>query len=444
MMLCLPLLLILLVPLPASLQQTCDLMRMGKVDPVRDLIDSSLPNLGICARGPGWSETGRLRLTSSSQGNRRVQGENFNQVWWTSLVKRPNCITKLTIFVNDVELDWLTEPKEPLIFQSSIPTTKITLRLFYTHPIPMFPDKCLELRIRFESEPANGFERGRDLDFRFPQDDGRGGHSSNYLFPPGPRSSVADSNPPEEEGSSRNRGRSHIPPRNGRRRSNIRNPIGSSNLREDQGSYPPPHPNLQPPSSRGFIYPPESYAPTVREPRGRVFPSEQGSSSSESVEDFGPPAEKDPDAVNFPQPGRELPPPVETSTVGVVNRNPGGETFRGNFPPNPVDESPVSGHEDDLTVDVEIVMGTVGIIAIALIGVLTLVVRRMRRQKSSSSDQVNSGKGEVWSTNASKRKREEKHFKNGEEYFVDNNYENDSQYQNNDKLYENDNQYQNT
>ena len=171
-----------------------------------------------------------------------------------------------------------------------------------------------------------------------------------------------------------------------------------------------------------------------------MFPSEQGSSSSESVKDFGPPA----DAVNFPQPGRELPPPVETSTVGVVNRNPGGETFRGNFPPNPVDESPVSGHEDDLTVDVEIVMGTVGIIAIALIGVLTLVVRRMRRQKSSSSDQVNSGKGEVWSTNASKRKREGKQFENGEEYFVDNNYENDSQYQNNDELYENDNQYQNT
>ena len=97
-----------------------------------------------------------------------------------------------------------------------------------------------------------------------------------------------------------------------------------------------------------------------------------------------------------------------------------------------------------MTVDVELVMGTVGIIAIALIGVLTLVVRRMRRQRASSSAQVNSGKGEVWSATASKRNREEKYFENGEEYFVDNNYENDSQCQNNDELYENDNQYQNT
>ena len=171
-----------------------------------------------------------------------------------------------------------------------------------------------------------------------------------------------------------------------------------------------------------------------------------------SVEDFGPTIEKDPDAVNFPQPGRELPPPpVETSSVGVVNRNPGvvkrnpvGDTVRSNFPSNPVDESSGSGHEEDLTVDVEIVMGTVGMVAIVLIGVLTLVVRRMKRQKASSSNQVTSGKGEVWLSTNSKRRQQEKYFENGEEYFVDNNYENESQCQNNDELYENDNQYQNT
>ena len=174
-------LLLLLAPLPASLQQTCDLMMMGKVNPVTDLIDSALTKLGFCARGPGWSESGRLHLTSSSQGNRRVQGEIFNQVWWKSLVKRPDCVTKLAIFVNGIELGWLTDPKEPLNFLSSIPTTQITLRLFYKDPIPMFPDKCLELRIHFEvavteSEPRNNFERRQDrvgADFRFPQDGGR-------------------------------------------------------------------------------------------------------------------------------------------------------------------------------------------------------------------------------------------------------------------------------
>ena len=451
------LLLLLLVQLPASFQQTCDLMMMGKVDPVRDLIDSALPNLGLCARGPGWSESGRLQLTSSSQGNRRVGGENFNQVWWTSLVKRPNCVTKLAIFVNGVELTWLTEPREPLNFQSSIPTTEITLRLFYKDPIPMFPDKCFELRIHFESpvtesEPANNFERRQDqvgAEFRTPQDDGPARHSSNYLFPPGPRSSVEDVNLRQEGGPSRNRGRSLIPPRNEGQRPNIRNPIENSNQRSgngrnNEGTYLPPHPNLQPPS-REFIYPPESYEPTVRRGR-RLFPP-NGQGSRSSVEDFGPTVERDADAVNFPQPGRELPPPVETITEGVVdtpkNRDPGGVKVRSNFPSNPVDESPDSGHKENVAVDVEIVMGTVGILAILLVGVLTLVVRRMKKQKATS-DQVKSGKGEVWSSTNSKRRKQEKSVENCEEYFVDDNYENDSQCQNDDELYENDNLYQNT
>ena len=441
-------LLFLLAPLPASLQQTCDLMMMGKVNPVTDLIDSALTKLGFCARGPGWSESGRLHLTSSSQGNRRVQGEIFNQVWWKSLVKRPDCVTKLAIFVNGVELGWLTDPKEPLNFPSSIPTTQITLRLFYKDPIPMFPDKCLELRIHFEvavteSEPRNNFERRQDrvgADFRFPQDGGRAEHSSNYLLPPGPRTSVEDFNPRQEEGSPR-----IFFPRNDGNRPNIRNPIEnsnrrSSNGRKDQGTYLPPRPNLQPPP-RDFIYPPESYDPKVREGR-RSFPPGQG--SRPSIEDFGPPVQKD--AVNFPQP--KLPPPVETDSVGVVNtpkkRKPGGETVRSNFPSNPVDESSGSGAEEDLAVDVEIVMGTVGLTAIVLIGALTLVVRRMKRQKATSDHQVNSGKREVWSPTDSKRRQHEKYIESREEYFVDNNYENDSQCQNNDELYENDNQYENT
>ena len=398
-------LLLFLASLPASLQLTCDLMKMGKVNPVTDLIDSTLPNLGLCARGPGWSKRGRLRLTSSRhQGNRRVPGENFNQVWWISLVKRPGCVTRLSIFVNGVELRSLTEAREPLVYQSPIPTTRITLRLFYKNPIPTFPDKCLEVSVLLGRPENNRRQDQGEVEARYDgpkaeHNDGPAEHSSKYLLPPGPRSSGGEFNPPQQE-----------------------------------GSYPPPHPNLRPPPKE-FFNPPGSYD-QVRRPR-RLFPTEAKAGHGSSVEDFGPTMGRDADAVNFPQPPRKpLPPtlpPFETSSVRVDNPP---NVVRANFPSNRAQENVDSSHEKGSAVDIEIVMGGGGVIAFVVVAVLTLGVRRMKRARAP--DPVNSGKGEVWSSKDSKRRKQEKYSQ--EEYFVDNNYENG----NNDELYENDNVYQNT
>ena len=167
-----------------------------------------------------------------------------------------------------------------------------------------------------------------------------------------------------------------------------------------------------------------------------MFPTEAKAGHGSSVEDFGPTMERDADAVNFPQPPRKRPPtlpPVETSSVRVDNPP---NVVRANFPTNRAQENVDSSHEKGSAVDIEIVMGGGGVIAFVVVGALTLGVRRMKRARAP--DQVNSGKGEVWSSKESKRRKQEKFSQ--EEYFVDNNYENG----NNDELYENDNVYQNT
>ena len=442
-----------------------------------DLIDSGFPDLGMCARGPGWSENGKLRLTSSSgQGNRRTQGETFSQVWWTSLVKRPNCVTKVSIFVNDFELDWLTEPREPLNYQSPIPTTKVTLRIFYKDPIVMWLEKCFEVRVLFElpeSRRDHQFEEGRHE-----------GRSSNYLAPPGPRtsvefpplprSSIEDFDQPQRKDSSRNRGRSLLPPRdevprlpNDRGPSDNQRPRNGFPPRKDlQDQYLPPTPNLQPPG-RDFIIPPESYKPNVR--RGRKLPS-YGPGPSIEQDGEGPTQKREPDAVNFPDLGRKQPEPgqriptdrVETSSVRNVHRAPSVPSARA--PDLPDTHS--SGTQDirvrsnlndetssedlkveDATFDAEIIMGTVGLVAVVLVGALTVIVRRVRRHKtmSSSSSGRTVKSAEVWSPNDSKRRKLEKEeeVEKGEEYFVGNSYENTNHYRQS-EVYENENQYQNS
>ena len=102
---------------------------------------------------------------------------------------------------------------------------------------------------------------------------------------------------------------------------------------------------------------------------------------------------------------------------------------------------------EEATFDAEIIMGTVGLVAVVMVGALTVIVRRMRRHKtmSSSSSGRTVKSAEVWSPNDSKRRKleKEKEIEKGEEYFVDNSYENTNHYRQS-EVYENENQYQNS
>ena len=64
---------------------------------------------------------------------------------------------------------------------------------------------------------------------------------------------------------------------------------------------------------------------------------------------------------------------------------------------------------------------------------------------SSSSSGRTVKSAEVWSPNDSKRRRQEQEqeVEKGEEYFVDNSYENTNHYRQS-EVYENENQYQNS
>ena len=142
--------LLLASPLPSS-QTRCEVQTVGRSDPFASFVEDTVPSLGLCAKGPGWQETGRLHHTSSSQGNRRTY-DRANQVWWMTLVKRPTCVDKVELFVNDVEVGGRTDPTEPLNYRAPVPTVKIMLRLFY---VQLFENKCFEVSIEF-AKPRNG------------------------------------------------------------------------------------------------------------------------------------------------------------------------------------------------------------------------------------------------------------------------------------------------